>query len=363
LVSEAQLVTNGSITGAPCANSGINGGNAAGWSGCGFSPDLCCLTMPSYVASSSVTPVVSPDGGTWLGLAALGECAQTTITGLTISNTYTLYFCGACFGTGTSIYNQGPSLPKITVGASAVTFNIPMTASTWYRYSMTFVATAATMTLRCEHVTGSVSYASLDGFSLNPASPCGPIALPIELVSFGATYNKGNKHTEIKWVTSMEENVDYFEIQKSKNAIEFKTVYITNPKEGLAGQLKEYFASDDNTADDGVVYYRLMTVDKDGSKSYSPLADVKISGAQGKFEIFPNPASRTVNLRFESESDEDWTLKMISREGSLIQSYPLKADVSGTNNKIIELDKTVQGMYILVLSNNKEIYKTVLIVE
>ena len=106
-----------------------------------------------------------------------------------------------------------------------------------------------------------------------------------------------------------------------------------------------------------------MTVDKDGSKSYSPLADVKISGAQGKFEIFPNPASRTVNLRFESESDEDWTLKMISREGSLIQSYPLKADVSGTNNKIIELDKTVQGMYILVLSNNKEIYKTVLIVE
>lgn len=115
----AQLVTNGSVSGAPCANSGINVGNAAGWSGCGFSPDLCCLAMPSYVASSSVTPVVSPDGGTWLGLAALGECAQTTITGLTAGQTYTLYFCGACFGTGTSIYNQGPSLPRISVVGSA----------------------------------------------------------------------------------------------------------------------------------------------------------------------------------------------------------------------------------------------------
>ena len=105
----AQLVTNGSLTGAPCANSGITSGNAAGWSTVSFSPDLCCLAMPSYIASSAVAAAVSPDGGTWLGIAALGEVAKTTITGLTISQTYTLYFCAAYMATSVPEF-RGPAL-------------------------------------------------------------------------------------------------------------------------------------------------------------------------------------------------------------------------------------------------------------
>lgn len=79
-----QTVTNGSVTGAPVGNSSL--ANAAGWVVCGFSPDLCDISFPSYVATSQVTPSPSPDGGSWLGLGALnglGECARTTITGLT----------------------------------------------------------------------------------------------------------------------------------------------------------------------------------------------------------------------------------------------------------------------------------------
>ena len=93
--ASAQTVTNGSVTGAPRGNNLI--ANATGWSRCSFSPDLCDVTHPSYVTTSAVPSTPSPDGGTWVGLASLGECAQTTITGLTVGNTYTLYFCGACF--------------------------------------------------------------------------------------------------------------------------------------------------------------------------------------------------------------------------------------------------------------------------
>lgn len=166
-----QAVTNGSLNGAPIGNSRIAAGSAAGWTACGFSPDLCDVTHPSYVTTSQVTPVASPDGGNWLGVAALGECAQTTITGLSIGQTYTLYFCGACFGTGTTIYNQGPAAPRVCVGATCQNFSIPMVASTWNPYQMTFTATAATMTLSVTHPNGSVAYASLDGFNLT--TPCG----------------------------------------------------------------------------------------------------------------------------------------------------------------------------------------------
>lgn len=165
--SFAQTVTNGSVTGAPAANSGIGAGNAAGWTVCGFSPDLCDVGFPSYSGGSQVAVSASPDGGTWLGMAAVGagECAQTTITGLTIGQNYTLCFYGACFGTG-ALFNSGPSNPTICVGATCVTVSIPQAANTWTQYTLNFTATAATMTLDCT-LTGDDSYCGLDGFTIS----------------------------------------------------------------------------------------------------------------------------------------------------------------------------------------------------
>ncbi|UKN03392.1 gliding motility-associated C-terminal domain-containing protein [Paracrocinitomix mangrovi] len=195
--SIAQTVTNGSVTGAPAANSGINGGNAAGWSGCGFSPDLCDVGFPSYSGNSNVAPSPSPDGGTWLGMASLDECAQTTITGLTAGTTYTLCFYGACFGSGTSIFNGGPAQPTITIGGTSQSFVIPQAANTWTLYTMTFTATAGTMTLQCvaPNVSASVwsspaaFYVALDGFTISTPGGSATWTNPSPLCSSQAPIN------------------------------------------------------------------------------------------------------------------------------------------------------------------------------
>ncbi len=170
---KAQVVTNGSLNGSPVGNNVVI--NAAGWTVCGFSPDLCNTTFASYVTGSQIPSSPSPDGGNWLGLAALGECAQTTITGLTPGNTYTLYFCGACFGTGTSIYNSAPAMPQVCVGATCQTYSFPM-GPNWNSLSLTFTATAASMVLQAKAPTGNY-YASLDGFNL--VGPCSTPQIPI----------------------------------------------------------------------------------------------------------------------------------------------------------------------------------------
>lgn len=216
----AQTVTNGSVTGAPRGNNLIP--NAVGWTRCGFSPDLCDVSFPSYVTTSAVPPAASPNGGTWVGLASLNECAQTTITGLTIGTTYTLYFCGACFGTGTAIYNGGPARPVVTVvGATGGTqqFTIPQVALAWTGFQMTFTATAATHTLQVSHpnTVSPQAYASLDGFSLS--TPCG-ILLPVELFDF--TAKRTNKRDVLlNWKTVSEQNADFFALERSTDAIEF----------------------------------------------------------------------------------------------------------------------------------------------
>jgi len=355
---KAQLVTNGSISGAPCANSGINVGNAVGWSGCGFSPDLCCLAMPSYVASSSVTPVVSPDGGTWLGLAALGECAQTTITGLTAGQTYTLYFCGACFGTGTSIYNQGPSLPRISVvGSASITVNIPMTASTWYRYQLVFVANAATMTLRCDHLTGSVSYASLDGFSLNPSAPCGPIVLPIELVNFDVTV-LGNDKVQLKWITAMEKNNDHFVIERSKDGVSFEAV--TRVEGAKNSNVNVSYGVYDTEPLSGISYYRLKQVDTDGSFEYSDLRVVEMKG-KNDFTLVPNPASGEVSVNFVCQSAVNETIHVYDNRGYLVLSKEVFCN-EGVNNTKLDISSLKNGIYFVFLNTSAKIYKSKLVI-
>lgn len=356
----AQLVTNGSITGSPCANSGINNGYAAGWSGCGFSPDLCCLTMPSYVTTSQVTPVVSPDGGTWLGLAALGECARTTITGLTAGTTYTLYFCGACFGTGTSIYNSGPSKPRIIVGTSTFVPTIPMVASTWNKYSMTFVASAATMTLQCDHPTGSVSYASLDGFSLSSTAVCKPIVLPIELVDFTPSYNKDLKQVDLEWTVSMEKNVSYYGIEKSDDATVFQEIEKVYAAYGDHYSLQRYMSSDKHALPGKVNYYRLVTHDKDGKFTYSPTKSVYYSEPETELNIIPNPAYEKATLYFTSPNERIWTVTVFDKEGKKAMEFEHYA-TAGVNTSEIELRNLNSGLYFVCVSDGDMFYKKKLI--
>jgi gliding motility-associated-like protein len=161
----AQTVTNGSLNGAPVGNNQLN--NATGWSVCGFSPDFCNVGYPSYTGNSQVAVSASPDGGNWLGMAAVGtgECAQTTVTGLTVGNQYTLCFYGACFGTASG-FNAGPSNPQICVGGTCTTVVIPQVANQWTLFTLTFTATAATEVLQCI-LLGDDSYCGLDGFSIS----------------------------------------------------------------------------------------------------------------------------------------------------------------------------------------------------
>ncbi len=166
--SGAQHVVNGSINGGPTGVGKI--ANAVGWDRCAITPDLCAINWASYNGATKVTAIPSPDGGTWLGLFSyvpigLRECAYTTMEGLTVGDTFSLRFYGACFGVIDTISSSNPANVKISVGTASDTFSIPMLANTWDVYSMTFEATSPIMTLEVENISGD-NYASLDGFTL-----------------------------------------------------------------------------------------------------------------------------------------------------------------------------------------------------
>ena len=357
--SYTQSITNGSVTGSPASNSGISTGNAPGWSGCSFSPDLCDVGLPSFLSTSQVTPSYSPDGGTWLGLASMSpagatECATTSITGLTVGQSYTLYFCAACFGSGASICNNSPATPTIAVGATSQLYTIPMAAGTWISCSLPFTATASTMALEAKHSSAFgayYAYAGLDGFSLT--TPCG-ILLPIKLLSFNA-FRQDNYSVKINWQTTEEVESDYFVVERSEDAVNFYEIETVDAA-GNSFKLLTYNFHDNNLPvknglKGGDFYYRLKQVNRNNDIFYSDIRVVSFtSGVADVFKVYPIPTAEVLNVDFLLEVGENSpSYQIFNSVGQKVLEGEFKG-AEGYNTTQLNIKNLSKGTFILELN-------------
>ena len=76
----------------------------------------------------------------------------------------------------------------------------------------------------------------------------------------------------LSWATATETNNDHFEVERSSDAINFKTIKeIPGAMNSL--ETKKYVYVDSNP-EPGINYYRLKQVDLDGTYKYAPIVDV-----------------------------------------------------------------------------------------
>jgi hypothetical protein len=92
--------------------------------------------------------------------------------------------------------------------------------------------------------------------------------LPVELISFEAYRAKDGKNT-ITWTTAMQLNNWYWDVEKSKDGVNWETVVRVDGEDGI--QEKIYFVSDLASS---VCYYRLKQVDFDQTETFSNVAVV-----------------------------------------------------------------------------------------
>lgn len=338
---EAQVVNNGSVTGSPAANSGIQAGNAPPWDRCSFSPDLCSVTFASYTGNSQVPRVASPDGGTWLGVAALGECAETTISGLSVGSSYTLYFCGANFGTG-SLYN-GPNVNiLVQVGTASQNYNIPMVANIWNPYTLNFTASATTMNLLVTAVSGSGGYGSLDGFNL-VGNICNPVILPEALEGFAGELKDCQAH--LQWEMPLDYEVETFEIQRGNSGGEFQTVdKIAYTSSGTYTYVDPFPITEGR--------YRLRLVHADGHIAESSVIHVSGNCHGQGLEVLPNPveAGQLASLRFFSREGST-TLVISNMKGQVVRRLQPQGIAGEWNDAQLNTLDLEAGVYIVKSSD------------
>jgi hypothetical protein len=87
---------------------------------------------------------------------------------------------------------------------------------------------------------------------------------PVELVSFSV--RKEGNNAALQWTTASEQNASYFSIEKSEDAIHFAEIGMVKAQ-GNSSNLLSYGYPDRHF--NGISYYRLKMIDKEGSYKYS----------------------------------------------------------------------------------------------
>jgi hypothetical protein len=117
---------------------------------------------------------------------------------------------------------------------------------------------------------------------------CGGCPLPVELISFNVT--SCNSNVCINWATAIEIDNDYFEIERSDDAINFMSIFIRDSKAPLGNSYSTIsYEGVDEAPLSGTGYYRLKQIDKDRSFTYSKILAFRYDPLAGmEFSVFPN---------------------------------------------------------------------------
>ena len=143
--------------------------------------------------------------------------------------------------------------------------------------------------------------------------------LPIELVSFTAECN--GRSSLIEWTTATEKNNDFFVLERSNDAVNFKEI----ARVAGAGNSIEpiNYAYTDYGVRGGDNYYRLVQVDYDGTSTTSEIIVANCPAeASGEPEVlaFPNPFDDNLTLHFENFGNVQATVEVYDMLGRLVQT-------------------------------------------
>ena len=159
--------------------------------------------------------------------------------------------------------------------------------------------------------------------------------LPVKLVNFVARLE--NSVSRLAWSTAQEVNSDYFEVQHSLDAKHWTALGRVTAR-GESSVKKDY-SYEHVDLNDGLNYYRLKMVDKDGTFAMSSIRSLRLENS-GHVSLYPNPASDRFVLK-DLDLSKVKSVKVLNTAG--ITVWENAGVLSGQGIKISLAD----GLYLV----------------
>ena len=163
--------------------------------------------------------------------------------------------------------------------------------------------------------------------------------LPVDLELFNAKVRQ-NERVELEWVSHNELNFSHYEIQRSDDGTNFRTIAEVPGKGDAEGGVFHYTDVDYEPLT-GESYYRLRMVDLDGSTKYSEIRTAFIRAEEVKNAgMYPNPAIYDVNVTLTARQEvRNARISFVSMNGMVhrVQAVSLNEGFNKFNVDVSEL--------------------------
>jgi hypothetical protein len=171
--------------------------------------------------------------------------------------------------------------------------------------------------------------------------PCA--ILDVKLVDFTATKQTGET-VLLKWNSSSEINNDHFSVEHSVDGRFFSVVGKQTSK-GNTSDGYDYNFTHLNPRN-GINYYRLKIVDKNGRVEYSLVRRVVFDKIKHSLTIFPNPARKKTTLMLAVKDGEKLLIKVIDGSGRTMKQ---ETAIIRNQQASLDFDGLQKGIYVVVV--------------
>lgn len=355
----------------PCGTNAPAGTNAD----CAFATPLC---SSASLSDASIGPGIVAEGCNGASCPAGGEnFSNWYLVQFATSGTFEFNIAPLAGAVDYDFNVYGPGTPCSALGLpircndSGLTGNTGLSA---VGTNPTEIVTGQAFCTPMNVIAGQTYYICIDSWS-PPVSPVGYnlsfsgtatfncSILPVEMTKFTANYNMKDKSTDLIWETVLENNVDYFSVERGIDGTNFTEIGKVSPYTKSSKEKRTYFMADPAPINNEINYYRIVTNDKNGHKSLSNLQAVMFQDDDANLSLVPNPANSKVELRFKSVKDKNWGITFYDYKGNNLKTINYTSAIDGINRFELDIEDLLSGMYFVNITDGVNMYKRKLIKE
>lgn len=171
--------------------------------------------------------------------------------------------------------------------------------------------------------------------------------LPVNLVTFSTV--KDNDKVLLYWNTENEINLQRYEVERSADGRSFKTISTVAAK----GNSSNTYTATDNTPVNGINYYRLKIIDKDGTVRYSVILKIDFS-KKYPVSILPNPAHDYIII---NGADKFKQVRLVDMNGTTVKQF------AKNSSSRYSISGIAAGVYLLQFINDDEVQAEKIVIQ
>jgi hypothetical protein len=192
------------------------------------------------------------------------------------------------------------------------------------------------------------------------ANTCSSV-LPVTLVDFLGT--EKNSNINLQWKVALEENMNYYELQRSSNGSDYASIAMVFPWDDKS---RSDYAYLDKNVPYGSNYYRLKMVDKNGTYTYSRILTFSLGSVTGlSIAVMPNPVVNNIRIQFDNVGNTAYKLEMRNAMGQLFLQKNVQITQNRQTENLIRPASMTSGVYFLNLvekgTNKVTSYKVIVL--